>query len=161
MTSVLQPVETFVIEAQVITDTVGFLKQVGLKGYEGFVLWLGRLDSATRCRVTRVIVPEQRAIRTTHGLLVTVDGDALFRVNKLAYANNQLLCAQVHTHPTSAYHSSTDDDFPLVTLQGALSIVIPNFAAHAPADIETWAWYRLVNYGEWMPIVDSPEMIIE
>lgn len=42
--------------------------------------------------------------------------------------------AQVHTHPGSAYHSATDNDFALIHTPGFLSLVIPNFAL-GPADL--------------------------
>jgi hypothetical protein len=35
---------------------------------------------------------------------------------------------QVHTHPGEAFHSQTDDAFPLVHEAGFLSLVIPDFA---------------------------------
>jgi hypothetical protein len=35
---------------------------------------------------------------------------------------------QVHTHPGAAYHSTTDDAFPLIHSPGFLSLVIPRFA---------------------------------
>lgn len=35
---------------------------------------------------------------------------------------------QVHTHPGLAFHSATDDAFPIVHSVGFLSLVIPNFA---------------------------------
>jgi hypothetical protein len=35
---------------------------------------------------------------------------------------------QVHTHPGAAYHSATDDEFPVIHTPGFLSLVIPNFA---------------------------------
>lgn len=35
---------------------------------------------------------------------------------------------QVHTHPYEAFHSPTDDAFPLIHETGFLSLVIPNFA---------------------------------
>lgn len=35
---------------------------------------------------------------------------------------------QVHTHPGGAFHSRTDDDWPLVHTPGFLSLVIPRFA---------------------------------
>jgi hypothetical protein len=39
---------------------------------------------------------------------------------------------QVHTHPGSAFHSATDDAWPIVHTPGFLSLVIPNFAAGEP-----------------------------
>jgi hypothetical protein len=35
---------------------------------------------------------------------------------------------QVHTHPDDAYHSDTDNTYPIATTLGSLSIVVPNFA---------------------------------
>jgi hypothetical protein len=35
---------------------------------------------------------------------------------------------QVHTHPAEAFHSPTDDAFPIIHTTGFLSLVIPNFA---------------------------------
>ena len=35
---------------------------------------------------------------------------------------------QVHTHPEDAFHSVTDDTFPLLFNPGFLSLVIPDFA---------------------------------
>lgn len=35
---------------------------------------------------------------------------------------------QIHTHPGAAYHSATDDAFPIVHWPGFLSLVIPAFA---------------------------------
>jgi hypothetical protein len=71
------------------------------------------------------------------------------------------LGGQIHSHPTSAYHSDTDDHFPLVTLVGALSIVIPDFALHAPDDKDDWALYRLRGYGEWAPVDENTNVIFE
>jgi hypothetical protein len=34
---------------------------------------------------------------------------------------------QVHTHPGEAFHSRTDDEFPIIHTPGFLSLVIPNF----------------------------------
>lgn len=36
--------------------------------------------------------------------------------------------AQVHTHPCEAFHSPTDDAYPLLGDAGFLSLVIPDFA---------------------------------
>jgi proteasome lid subunit RPN8/RPN11 len=38
---------------------------------------------------------------------------------------------QVHTHPGVAFHSSTDDAYPLIHDVGFLSLVIPDFALGA------------------------------
>lgn len=157
----LLDVRAFIIPSSILRETIGFLQEVGAKGFEGFVLWTGQLSAVHTFRFCRAIVPEQRAMMTDRGLLVTVEGEALFEVNKSAHANKEILAAQVHSHPTDAYHSSTDDAFPLVTLVGALSVVVPNFGRNALRDMDLWAWYRLSKRGKWVPAEKTTKVEIE
>jgi hypothetical protein len=157
----LLEINTFVVPPDVVAGTIDFLQEVGSCGAEGFVLWSGRKETETRFRFMSAYIPEQRALKTENGLLVLVDGKALFAVNKKLYERGEILGGQVHTHPTSAYHSDTDDHYPLVTLVGALSIVIPDFASYAPADKKTWACYRLRGYGMWAPVGKETQVIFE
>jgi hypothetical protein len=56
--------------------------------------------------------------------------------------------AQVHTHPGSAFHSTTDDHWPVVSQPGFISIVIPEFAT-GPVSLED-AWVGFVDAdGRW------------
>ena len=41
-----------------------------------------------------------------------------FRVNRTFYEQGLTLAGQVHSHPADAYHSDTDDAYPLMTLIG-------------------------------------------
>lgn len=157
----LQNVRRFVIPQRILQDTISFLREVGVAGYEGFVVWGGTRQNQDTFRFTSIVVPDQRALMTPNGLLVTVDGEALFRINKTFHERSEVLAGQVHTHPTSAYHSSTDNHYPLVTLLGGLSIVLPDFARNAPEDMEVWAWYRLAGYGQWRPALDDTEVVFE
>lgn len=142
-------VRTFVIPSAVIRDTISFLREVGAEGFEGFALWGGKLVTETRFEFRSAVIPKQRASMTRNGLLVTVAGHALFEVNKVMHGRGETLGAQVHSHPTEAYHSATDDQYPMVTLVGALSIVIPDFASAEPPDVERWAYYRLSEASRW------------
>jgi len=56
--------------------------------------------------------------------------------------------AQVHTHPGSAFHSATDDAYPMVQTSGFLSLVIPNFAL-GECSLAGAALYELGDYGRW------------
>ncbi len=146
-------VTEFRIPESVLLPTLGILQKAGKEGHEAFVVWGARpgptpnaLTFATALR------PAQRAVSTPEGLLVIVDGEALFETNRLLYERQQILAAQVHSHPTEAYHSDTDDALPLVTLIGGLSIVIPDFAQDGNASLDRWAWYRLESLGRWAPV---------
>jgi hypothetical protein len=157
----LLSVRTFVIPGSILIETIRFLRAVGAQGYEGFVLWGGVSNTSAEFRFKSFIIPAQNASVTDDGLLVTVGGDALFQVNKALYERGEILAAQVHSHPTDAYHSSTDDQFPLATLLGSLSVVIPNFAREAPMDFDSWAFYRLTGPGKWDSASDETELVIE
>lgn len=149
----LDGVEEFVVPLELVDQTLEPLQKAGRKGCEAFVLWGGRLDANGRRLVFEsAYFPEQTTSRTEDGLLVVVEGDALFRVNRAFYKEGLTLAAQVHSHPTDAYHSDTDDAYPLMTLGGGLSGVVPDFGEGGRDRLEEWAWYRLVGTGEWAAI---------
>lgn len=146
----LAGVEEFVVPLELVDKPLEPLQRAGEEGYEAFVLWGGRLDEGGRRLVYESIYfPEQTTSRSEEGLLVVVEGDALFRVNRAFYEHGLTLAAQVHSHPTDAYHSDTDDAYPLMTLVGGLSGVVPDFGQGGRDRLGDWAWYRLTGPGEW------------
>jgi len=56
--------------------------------------------------------------------------------------------AQVHTHPGPAFHSQTDNDWPMVAKAGFLSVVIPNFATGETTLKHAWVG-QLQQDGSW------------
>jgi hypothetical protein len=156
----LTPYQHLEVPNTVLHPTLEFLHARGASELEGFVVWGGRVIDDTTFRFTSCYVPEQTGHRTAHGLLVTVDGAALFRMNRAFYEREEVAAGQVHTHPTDAYHSDTDDNYPLVTVRGALSLVIPDFARHGRSSIDRWAWYRLVSHGVWEPAARSHTRVV-
>jgi hypothetical protein len=145
----LAGVDEFVVPLELVDQTLEPLQDAGSRGYEAFVLWGGRLDGPSRFEFVSAYVPEQTMSRGEEGLLVVVEGEALFRVNRAFYGEGLTLAGQVHSHPTDAYHSSTDDAYPLMTLAGGLSAVVPDFGDGGRDRLDEWAWYRLVGRGDW------------
>lgn len=150
----LEAVREFVVPLKLVDQTLEPLQEAGHHGYEAFVLWGGHLDGS-EFEFVAVYCPEQTTSRGEEGLLVMVDGEALFRVNRAFYERGLILGGQVHSHPTDAYHSSTDDTYPLMTLAGGLSAVVPDFGDGGRERLSEWAWYRLVGAGEWAPVGDE------
>lgn len=142
----LTPFATLHLSRKQVADTEDALLEAGAEGFERFVFWSGRPTGSAEFAVEAVHVPTQRAFKTRKGLLVRVEGDALHRMNAWLYEHEQVLIAQVHAHPTDAYHSETDDSFPVVTSEGGLSIVVPDFCKHGLITPET-AIYRLSTSG--------------
>ena len=58
---------------------------------------------------------------------------------------------QVHTHPGLAFHSETDDHWPVVSQPGFISIVIPNFAM-GPVDLNKMLVGTLTADGDWKQV---------
>jgi hypothetical protein len=141
----LLDVERFVVHDQILDETQSALMRAGEQGFECFVLWSGEV-TGRRLIIRTAHVPEQEAYKTSSGLLVRVDGDALHALNCWLFEHGQTLAAQIHAHPTSAFHSDTDDAYPIVTALGGLSIVVPHFAREGVVTDGTAA-YRLGQRG--------------
>jgi hypothetical protein len=124
----LEHIDHFVVPAAVVDQTMIALREAGNEGFERFVLWSGVRD-VSRMNIRTAHVPEQTAYKTSAGLMVKVEGGALHKLNAWLYKNQETLAVQVHAHPTDAFHSATDDAYPIVTVLGGLSLVVPDFGA--------------------------------
>jgi hypothetical protein len=122
----LVEVRRFDVPRDIAAGTERSLRKAGRDGYELFVFWSGLIED-DRFLVRNGHVPRQTSSRTRSGLMVRVEGDALHRLNVWLYEHGETLGAQVHAHPDDAYHSDTDDTFPIVTTLGGLSLVVPEF----------------------------------
>lgn len=123
----LEAVRVFQVPTTLLGISERALKEAGESGYELFVLWTGRLTDDT-FEVEHAYVPTQQSYRREKRVHVRVEGDELYKLNRWLYEERQVLGVQVHTHPSDAYHSDTDNTYPIATTLGSLSIVVPNFA---------------------------------
>jgi len=140
------------VSAEILNQTRDVLRKFGEQGCEGLALWVGTLDGENAL-VQGIIVPEQTPIREETGVGYFVEGPVLFQVSKYLEKKQLRLIAQIHSHPTDAYHSETDDRYAIVTEDGGFSLVVPDFA-RAPLKLDKCAVYRL-DAGEWIELEDS------
>ncbi|MDG6970590.1 MAG: Mov34/MPN/PAD-1 family protein [Nitrososphaerota archaeon] len=77
-----------------------------------------------------------------------IPGDELFALNKTIYELGEQIVAQVHTHPTLAFHSETDSEFAVTAMEGGLSIVIPDFGDAPLESLSKCAYFRFMS-GRW------------
>lgn len=129
------------------------LQRVGQTGLEGFALWAGTLEERVFC-VRETYIPVQQGWRSEAGVCVTVDGRELHHINLWLFQRGWTLIAQLHSHPTDAYHSETDDAFPIVTTVGGLSLVVPDFAQR-PFSLADCAVYRLFPGPIWVALTPA------
>jgi hypothetical protein len=141
----LVTVEHFLVPASVVEQTEETLRIAGSEGYEAFVLWSGLQNDRT-FHIRTIHVPKQKSYRLNSGLCVRVDGDELHRLNVWLYEAGELLAVQVHAHPDTAYHSETDDTYPIVSTLGGVSIVAAEFC-RAGLFAPSTAIYRLQQDG--------------
>lgn len=141
----------FTIPMAVLTRTVELLAEPGTQGYEGSALWLGRVITGSSAEVTKVHRPEQMSYATTAGLAVTLTEQGLTDLIT-SLAVDEIVLARLHTHGNDDVdHSEVDDRNLVVAHPGAVSIVVPLFAANG-IDLtscgvhvlsETHRWHRL------------------
>ena len=140
-----EEINEFVVPADLCDYCDEQLRDAGKIGNERFVLWSGIIRDR-RFQVMTMHVPRQRAYRSAGGLCVRVNSDELHRLNVWLYEHEERLAIQVHSHPTEAFHSDTDDAYPMVTTLGGLSLVVPDFAENGVRGPGT-ALYRLSSPG--------------
>lgn len=147
--NIFEPIRRFIVPSELVDEADRLLREAGAGGMERFVLLSGVVTDDT-FQVQTLHAPKQTAYKLSSGLCVRVDGSELHRLNVWLYENSERLAIQVHSHPTEAYHSDTDDAFPMVTTRGGLSLVVPDFAQRGLRGSGT-ALYRLTGQG-WAEI---------
>lgn len=155
----LLDIKTFVVPSELASGSVTIMQRAAREGNEIFIALAGRREG-DRFIFRRGIVPRQTCHHTSRGLLVTIDGDALFELNRDAHSQNELLAGQIHAHPDSAYHSQADDELALVTVAGGLSLVVPDFARGGLDGVSRWACFQLQPDAAWKPLGSQTRVVI-
>lgn len=140
------PCSTSLVEETLLT-----LRAAGRHGKECVALWLSPRPLLTGLAVTEVYVPEQVAevdyFRIPPAAMTTL----MKRLRERRFA----IAAQVHSHPHEAFHSRADDEWAIIRHCGALSIVVPNFAAETNAKnfLNTSAVFELSADDKWVEVI--------
>jgi hypothetical protein len=66
---------------------------------------------------------------------------------------------QVHTHPSEAFHSPTDDAYPIIHTIGFLSLVIPNFAL-GPKGFKDAFLTEIQPDGRWREVAIAERLVV-
>jgi hypothetical protein len=117
----------YVVPKRVLDESRSFLRARGLEGYEAVILWLGRVVDDTTAQVTSAYAPQQIGRSSARGVSVEVTQDGLAKLIS-SLAPGEFVLIRVHSHPGEAYHSDLDDANLLISHDGAISIVVPDFA---------------------------------
>jgi hypothetical protein len=98
-----------------------------------------------------VAVPRQNAHRDAYGHVnVEVSREGQMDL-ALALCPDELYVARIHSHPGDAFHSAADDANPVISFEGALSIVVPFFGLGLRRGLDACAVY-LFHDGQWVEL---------
>lgn len=138
---------SMVCSSAIIAETLEILREGGRRQEERVALWLARASAKYPADVVEVYEPDQVA-EVDYFNLPTESMRAL--MSHLT-ATRRRIVAQIHTHPGRAYHSEADATWAIVRHVGALSLVLPTFAASTTLRnfLQQAKIYELSSAGEW------------
>lgn len=138
-----------IVPRRIVFETEEHLKLSARGQTEIVVLWSGVVRGST-ITVTHVWLPRQFV---DIGFFA-IPGDELFALNKQIYELGERLVAQVHTHPTLAFHSEADSEYAVTSMEGGLSIVVPDFGLANLRSAKDCAYF-IFDSGSWRKLSQS------
>ncbi len=130
------------LPGQVLAESVQMMARCGRGRCECVIYWTGPLNNDRT--VDGWIHPIHR--RSPFGY--RIDDRWLTKFWFQLANKSRGIRAQVHTHPGAAFHSETDDHWPVISQPGFLSIVVPNLAI-GTIDLEKMWAGTLTADGIW------------
>lgn len=146
--------DRYTVSRAIVTSTFEKICACGAGRRECQVLWIGPWED--RLTINEAVHPHHRS----HPSGFDVDGDWLNTFWLELAAKKAGVRVQVHTHPGRAFHSATDDSFPIVHLPGFLSLVIPNLGI-GPVTFDGAYLAELTETGDWknVPVSSRFEIV--
>jgi hypothetical protein len=132
----------FRLQYSMIEETFKILRSCGRNKHECQIYWLSSWDNPSV--ITEIAHPRHTSSRA--GLCI--DGDWINKFWLELASRNLGVRVQIHTHPDEAFHSATDDEFPLLHNAGFLSLVIPKFAM-GPVGMQSAYLAEMQPSGRW------------
>jgi hypothetical protein len=136
---------TYLISRELFEETFHRLRACGQRRYECQVLWIS--PWAEPSVITAVAHPEHSA----HAFGFELDSSWVTSFWKRLARDETGIRCQVHTHAGRAFHSETDDRWPIVHTAGFLSLVIPKLATGRPSLEESYL-AELQEDGRWREV---------
>ena len=136
----------------VLATTLAHLREAGKRRCECIVLWLGRPANGV-IRVEEAYVPFHEARED----MFYIPRESMTSLHAHLRKQRLMVAAQVHSHPREAFHSVADDRWAIIRHEGALSLVLPYFAAGTTLlNFSNEAKvYRFSDSAEWVEVSQS------
>jgi hypothetical protein len=141
------------LEDGVLEATFKHFRACGCGRRECQVLWLSSWD--TPQDIARVVHPRHNA----HLGGFVLDDQWLSEFWSELGDVNMGIRVQVHTHPGEAFHSPTDDAFPIIHRPGFLSLVVPNFGL-GPVGFNEAFLTEIQPDGRWREVAIASRLVL-
>ena len=134
--------------------TLSHLRDAGHGRCECVVLWLGRREGRS---IT--VQNAYRPLQTAKADMFHIPPAGMAALHGDLRSRRVMVAAQVHSHPRDAFHSKADDRWAIVRHEGALSLVVPNFALGTTVAtfLDDTKVYRLSMSDQWVEVL-KPEL---
>jgi len=146
----MRAMSALVIESAVLDQAGAFFEERGVDGAEGTALIAGVPGAAAH----RLVIPDQQAGRYPRCWVRITPKGELDVASALARAERYV--ARIHSHPGEACHSAVDDENPILTHQGALSVVVPFFGLGLRRGLDSCAVFCL-DGTQWVELGPGPQ----
>lgn len=114
-----------ILPAPILADTLELLRSRGRLENERVALWLAPASGAGDSRISELYEPHQETAEDYFHL----PPESMRALMARLRAGRLKVAGQIHTHPFEAFHSRADARWAIVKHVGALSLVLPRFAA--------------------------------
>lgn len=134
---------------QIWPATVAHFRRCGADRRECVVFWVGPASDAEV--IDEVVHPRHTASLGHY----EVDPGWMNAFWVSLAEEQRSIRAQVHTHAGTAFHSPTDDAWPVIRQTGFLSLVVPDFARGAERSPKGLYLARLSSELEWKQVMPA------
>lgn len=141
----------YTLPRPLLEETFAHFRDCGRGSRECHSLWLSSWDSPDT--IARVVHPKHRS----HVGGCVVDNAWLNTFWVELAEINMGVRVQIHTHPAEAFHSASDDAFPIIHRAGFLSLVVPNFAL-GPVGFDDVHLTEIQDDGTWKEVPVSSRL---
>jgi hypothetical protein len=136
-----------VLPATLLRQTIDILRRGGQRQEERIALWLSTAAQRSPAPIVDVYEPAQIASIDYFRL----PPESMRALMDHLRSTRRRIVAQIHTHPGRAFHSDVDAEWAIVRHVGALSLVLPRFAATTTPEtfLDDVMTYAYTAEGEW------------
>lgn len=137
-----------------VHTTLNQLREAGHGRCECAVLWLGRRDDRGIW-----VKDVYRPLQTAEADMFHIPPAGMTALHAELRRCRFMVAAQVHSHPRQAFHSQADNRWAIVRHEGALSLVVPDFAMETTVEsfLDDTKVYRFSTAEQWIEVL-KPEL---